>query len=77
MISNSLLLNDMIKIVKGDIDCFEDVKGDADSLAGLVLEIEGRIPKIGNICKVSPYTIIVESSDSRRIKRLKVIIDDC
>lgn len=72
-----ILLNDFIKIVKGDIDSFEKVKGDADSLAGLVLEIEGRIPKIGNVCKVPPYTIIVESSDARRIKRLKVIIDDC
>ena len=71
-----ILLNDFIKIVKGDIDCFENIKGDADSLAGLVLEIEGRIPKIGKVCKVPPYTIIVESSDARRVKRLKVVIDE-
>ncbi len=70
-----ILLNDFLKIVKGDIDCFDHVKGESDSLAGLVLEIQARIPKIGAVCKVAPYTIIVESADLRRVKRLKVIID--
>ena len=69
-------LNDFLKIVKGEIDCFDEIKGESDSLAGLVLELEGRILKIGDVCRITPYTILVESADVRRIKRLKVTIDE-
>jgi len=71
-----ILLNDFLKIVKGDMDFFDEIKGDADSLAGLVLELEGAIPKIGTICNIPPYTIVVESTDLRRVKRLKVTINN-
>ncbi len=69
-------LIDFLKIVKGEIDYFDEVKGEADSLAGLVLELEGRMLKIGDICKIPPYTMIVESADLRHIKRLKVSINE-
>ena len=69
-------LIDFLKIVKGEIDYFDEIKGEADSLAGLVLEVEGRILKIGDICKIPPYTMLVESADSRQIKRLKISIDE-
>ena len=69
-------LNDFLKVVKGEMDYFEEIKGESDSLAGLVLEIEGRILKIGEICRIAPYTFLVESADVRRIKRLKVSIDE-
>ena len=69
-------LNDFLKITKGEIDFFDEIKGDSDTLAGLVLELEGSIPKIGTTCKVSPFTIVVESADLRKIKRLKVTIDE-
>ena len=46
-----ILLNDFIKIVKGDIDSFGKVKGDADSLAGLVLEIEEEFQRLGMFVK--------------------------
>ena len=69
-------LNDFLKITKKKADLFEKIKGESDTLAGLILEIEGTIPKIGTVCKVSPFTIVVESADLRRIKRLKVNIDE-
>ena len=68
-------LHDFLKIVKADIDFFDPMKGESDTLAGLVLEIEGNIPKIGTVCKIPPFTIVVESADMRRIKRLKITID--
>ena len=71
-----MLLHDFLKIVNGEVDYFDQVKGESDSLAGLVLEIEGRIPKIGTICKIPPYTMVVESADLRRINRLKITIDE-
>ena len=69
-------LNDFLKITKKKADLFEKIKGESDTLAGLILEIHGTIPKIGTVCKVSPFTIVVESADLRRIKRLKVNIDE-
>ena len=69
-------LHDFLKIVKLDVDFFDEIKGDSDTLAGLVLEIEGSIPKIGTVCNIVPFTIVVESADLRRIKRLKVTIDE-
>ncbi len=72
----NISLIDFLKIVKGEIDYFDELKGESDSLAGLVLEVEGRILKIGEVCKIPPYTMLVESADVRRIKRLKVTIDE-
>ena len=69
-------LIDFLKIVKGEIDFFDELKGESDSLAGLVLEVKGKIPKIGEVCKIPPYIMVVESADLRRIKRLKVTVDE-
>ncbi len=69
-------LNDFLKIVKGDVDYFDKIKGESDTLAGLVLELEGNIPKIGTVCKIYPFVIVVESADLRKIKRLKVTINE-
>ena len=69
-------LNDFLKTVKGETDYFDDVKGDSDSLAGLILELKGMIPKKGEIIKFAPYIFTIESSDSRKIKRIKVQIKE-
>ena len=69
-------INDFLRIVKVELDFFDNFRGESDTLAGLVLELEGKIPKIGTICRVPPFTITVESADLRRIKRLKVTIDE-
>jgi len=67
-------LNDFLKTVKGKTDYFDDVKGDSDSLAGLILELKGVIPNKGEVIKFAPYIFTIESSDSRKIKRIKVQI---
>ena len=67
-------LNDLLKIIGGRIDYFDEEKGDSDSLAGLILERCGKIPKISEQIKFPPYTFVIESADDRRINRVKVII---
>jgi len=67
-------LNDFLKTVRGEADFFNGIKGDADSLAGLILELKGVIPKKGEIVKFEPYIFTIESSDRRKIKRIKVQI---
>lgn len=69
-------LNDFLRVTKVDVNFFDIIKGDYDTLAGLILELEGKIPKIGTICKIPPFTMVVESADLRKIKRLKVSIDE-
>ena len=66
------LLNDFFKILKLDDDIFDEVKGDADTLAGLVLELVGEIPKAGGTVKYKNFVFKVISSDMRRIKQIKV-----
>ena len=53
---------------------FEGEKGEADSVAGFVLEVAGRIPLKGETIDFNNYTFTVESADRRRIKSIKVEI---
>ena len=68
------LLNDFTKILNLPDDEFDDVEGDADSLAGLLLEIKGDFPAVHEILKYKRYTFEVLELDERRISKVKVII---
>ena len=68
------LLSDFHKVMHDD-DLFEDVEGDADTLAGLLLELKGEFPKIGEKIVHSPYTFTVLEMDERRISKVKVVIN--
>ena len=68
------LLNDFTKILNLPDDEFDDVEGDADSLAGLLLEIKGDFPIVHEILKYKRYTFEVLEIDERRISKVKVII---
>ena len=70
-----LSLIDFLKIVKGKSDFFDNIKGESDTIAGLIIEKEGKILKIGETSYISPYTFIIESSDKKKINRIKVKID--
>jgi putative hemolysin len=70
-----ILLNDFYKIVKSEPGFFDQVKGDADTLAGLILELKGEIPVPGEELKYKQFIFTIESVDSRRIKQIKVVID--
>ena len=68
------LLSDFYKIVKVDSDVFEDVVGDADTLAGLLLEIKGEFPKLHEKLEYDNFLFEVLEMDARRILKIKVII---
>ena len=67
--------NDVLKTIDGEIDYFDEVKGDSDTLAGLILELKGNIPEKGEVLTYKPYTFTIESVAQRRVKRVKVSID--
>ncbi len=68
------LLKDFCKIIGADDDLFNDVKGEADTLAGLILEIKQEIPYRGDKINHGPFKFEIEAADKRRIKRIKVKI---
>jgi len=70
------LLSDFYKIVKVDTDCFEDIEGDADTLAGLLLEIKGEFPKLHEKLEYDRFLFEVLEMDARRILKIKVILGD-
>lgn len=69
------LLNDFCRITQCDEIIFEEVRGDADTLAGLILELKGEIPENGDELDFPPYKFIVEQVDNRRIKQVRVVIN--
>jgi putative hemolysin len=48
------------------------VRGESETLAGLVLEITGEIPQTGRKLRVNNFTFIIESADKRRIREIRV-----
>jgi len=70
-----ILLKDFYRIINIEGEEFEIKKGEAETLAGFVLEISGRIPNKNDKIQFANYTITVESVDKRRIKRIKVTIE--
>jgi gliding motility-associated protein GldE len=70
------LLSDFFKILDLDDETFEDVEGDADSLAGLLLEIKGDFPELHERLDYKNFTFEVTELDGHRISRIKVIIHD-
>lgn len=67
----SILLNDFIKIVNANKDSFKDIEGEADTLAGLILEIKGELPGKNEIIIYREYKFTILEVDDRRIKKIK------
>jgi len=68
------LLNDVCRIIGVDTTTFDEVKGDADSIAGLILEIHGQIPKAGREIYHEPYSFKIEAVNKRRIEQIKITL---
>jgi gliding motility-associated protein GldE len=69
-----VLLNDFFKITGIDELSFDGLKGEYETLAGLILEIKGEIPEKGSKIDYKNFTFVVEVVDKRRIKQVKIIV---
>lgn len=65
------LLNDFYKITDIDDSTFEEVEGEADTLAGLILEIQGEFPQKGDVITYRDHQFTILEVDKRRIKKIK------
>lgn len=68
------LVNDMCRVVGIHPESFKKVRGESDSLAGLVLEIAGRFPAINETISHQNFEFTVLSLEKRRIQRIKLTV---
>jgi gliding motility-associated protein GldE len=70
-------LNDLLKIIgEKHEEHIEAARGEAETLGGLIIEVGGRILKNNEYILLGPLKFIVESSDKKRVKSVKVQIDE-
>jgi len=70
------LLVDFYRILDVESEAFEDQKGEAETLAGFILELTGKIPKKNERVHFHHFTFTVEAADKRRIKQVKITINN-
>ncbi len=69
-------LNDVYRVLEVESEeVFEEQKGEAETLAGFLIELKGKIPKKGEKVRFEQYLFTVEAADKRRVKRIKVTIE--
>ena len=68
------MINDVCKALHFPIEIFDKVRGDSDSLAGLVLEIAGEFPQINEEVVCNNFTFIPMEINKNRIEKVKVQI---
>ncbi len=67
-----ILLNDFYRITGTEGNPFADVRGDSETLAGLLLELIGEIPLKGRVITAGGFKFTIETIDKRRIKEISV-----
>ncbi len=68
------LLNDMCRVLGINTSTFDNLKGDADSLAGLLLELLGRIPKRNSEIRIKNYRFKILSVNEKRIEKIQITV---
>ena len=68
-----ITIKDFCKVLEDtNEEKFEEYKGESETIAGFILEISGKFPKIGEKINFDRYTFTIEALDRKRIKQLKV-----
>ncbi|MDE1190988.1 MAG: gliding motility-associated protein GldE [Arachidicoccus sp.] len=69
------MINDVCRAIGIPSDTFDVVKGDSDSLAGLILELAGEIPKEGEVINCGDFNFKIEKIYKNRLQQIRVVID--
>lgn len=68
------MINDVCKLMDLPQDTFDDVRGDSDSLAGLILELGGYIPQVNDVISCGDFEFTILEANRNRINKVKVAI---
>jgi gliding motility-associated protein GldE len=65
-------LTDVVRVMDIDDESFDEIRGEAESIGGLVVELTGKIPRPKEIFEYQDFIFTVELSDRRRVRRVKI-----
>jgi gliding motility-associated protein GldE len=68
------MINDICKALRIPTDTFDKIRGDSDSVAGLVLEIAGEFPKVNDNIKAGDFTFVPLVINKNRIEKIKLTL---
>jgi CBS domain containing-hemolysin-like protein len=68
------MIHDMCRAMKLSQDTFDRVRGDSESIGGLVLELAGEFPNVNDIISCGDFDFTVLEVDKNRILQVKVTI---
>lgn len=68
------LIYDFCNFAQIDEKLFEETKADAETIAGLILQHTGNIPKVNDVIIISGFKFIIKQADMRRIKTVHIIL---
>jgi putative hemolysin len=68
------MINDVCKVMEINVDTFDAVRGESDSLAGLVLEVAGEIPTINQTVTIGDFDFTVLEIERNRLQKIKITI---
>ncbi len=74
LFEGKVLLNDFFKVFNADEEIFDEVKGEAETLAGLILELKGELPRKNEIIACMGFDFTIKSVDQRRIQQIQVTL---
>ncbi len=69
-------VNDVCKVLGFPIDTFEEIRGEADTIAGMLLEIKGELPEHGEEIEINGFTFKVMEMNATRIVKVKITIHE-
>jgi len=69
-----IMINDVCKKMELPVDTFDAVRGESDSLAGLVLELAGEIPHVGQIIPCGDFEFNIMEVEKTRVNKIKITI---
>ena len=65
-------INDMCKALKVDANFFDDIRGESESVGGMLLEEFSNLPNTGEILRYKNFTFTILAVDNRRIKNIRI-----
>lgn len=76
VIEGKTLINDAARMMGLSSDTFDEVRGDSDSLGGLLMEMSGKFPAVNETISYQNFDFTVLEVDKMRIRRVKITIND-
>jgi putative hemolysin len=68
------MIHDMCKTMRLPMDTFDEVRGESESLAGLVLELAGEFPAVNSVISSGEFDFTVMQADNNRVQQVKVTL---